>query len=74
MSRNFIPVALAIGAGVCTGYYAFQPALQELQAEREGKVNAVPSVSGSSQQQQQQQLPTPQSAGGASEVGKSAGQ
>ncbi|KAJ6096450.1 hypothetical protein N7486_007196 [Penicillium sp. IBT 16267x] len=30
MSRNFIPAALAIGVGVLTGYYAFQPALQAL--------------------------------------------
>ncbi|CAI7573774.1 hypothetical protein N7533_005068 [Penicillium manginii] len=34
MSRNFIPVALAIGVGVYTGYYTFQPAFQELAAEK----------------------------------------
>ncbi|KAF7131267.1 hypothetical protein CNMCM5793_004372 [Aspergillus hiratsukae] len=34
MSRNFIPAALAIGMGILTGYYTFQPALQELQTEK----------------------------------------
>ncbi|GIJ88947.1 hypothetical protein Asppvi_007875 [Aspergillus pseudoviridinutans] len=34
MSRNFIPAALAIGMGILTGYYTFQPALQELQIEK----------------------------------------
>ncbi|CAI7672232.1 unnamed protein product [Penicillium pancosmium] len=43
MSRNFIPVALAIGVGVYTGYYTFQPAFQELAAEKtQGNGPATP--------------------------------
>ncbi|KAF4214006.1 hypothetical protein CNMCM5878_009756 [Aspergillus fumigatiaffinis] len=38
MSRNFIPAALAIGVGILTGYYTFQPALQELQIEKHSRV------------------------------------
>ncbi|KAJ5688748.1 hypothetical protein N7462_003140 [Penicillium macrosclerotiorum] len=34
MSRNFLPVVLAIGVGVFTGYYTFQPTFQQLAAER----------------------------------------
>ncbi|KAJ5093707.1 hypothetical protein N7456_009568 [Penicillium angulare] len=34
MSRNFITAAVTIGVGVFTGYYAFQPALQELAVQR----------------------------------------
>ncbi|OJJ47169.1 hypothetical protein ASPZODRAFT_132123 [Penicilliopsis zonata CBS 506.65] len=34
MSRNFLPAVLAIGVGVFTGYYTFQPALRELQTEK----------------------------------------
>ncbi|KAJ5290848.1 hypothetical protein N7478_000099 [Penicillium angulare] len=34
MSRNFITAAVTIGVGVFTGYYAFQPALQELAIQR----------------------------------------
>ncbi|KAL6235190.1 hypothetical protein BDW75DRAFT_240360 [Aspergillus navahoensis] len=34
MSRNFIPVVLAIAIGVGTGYYTFQPALRELQSNK----------------------------------------
>ncbi|PTU19554.1 hypothetical protein P175DRAFT_0559112 [Aspergillus ochraceoroseus IBT 24754] len=33
MSRNFIPATLAIGVGIATGYYTFQPALREFQTE-----------------------------------------
>ncbi|OJJ80578.1 uncharacterized protein ASPGLDRAFT_854452 [Aspergillus glaucus CBS 516.65] len=34
MSRNFIPAVLAIGMGVFTGYYTFQPALKDLEHEK----------------------------------------
>ncbi|KAJ5226026.1 hypothetical protein N7468_007251 [Penicillium chermesinum] len=34
MSRNLIPAVLAIGVGVFTGYYTFQPAFQEIAIER----------------------------------------
>ncbi|KAJ5792544.1 uncharacterized protein N7503_008522 [Penicillium pulvis] len=34
MSRNFITAALTIGVGVFTGYYTFQPALQELAVQK----------------------------------------
>ncbi|PYH70264.1 uncharacterized protein BO88DRAFT_403892 [Aspergillus vadensis CBS 113365] len=36
MSRNWIPALMAIGMGVWTGYYTFQPALRELQSEKTG--------------------------------------
>ncbi|QQK42671.1 hypothetical protein Pdw03_6572 [Penicillium digitatum] len=35
MSRNFFPAIFAIGVGVFTGYYTFQPTFQQLQYERE---------------------------------------
>ncbi|KAJ5129415.1 uncharacterized protein N7515_005454 [Penicillium bovifimosum] len=35
MSRNFVPALLAIGVGVFTGYYTFQPTFQQLQYEKE---------------------------------------
>ncbi|KAJ5666041.1 uncharacterized protein N7477_008489 [Penicillium maclennaniae] len=34
MSRNFFPVIMAIGVGVFTGYYTFQPTFQQLAAEK----------------------------------------
>ncbi|BCR88251.1 uncharacterized protein ACHE_40815A [Aspergillus chevalieri] len=34
MTRNFIPAVLAIGMGVFTGYYTFQPALKDLQHDK----------------------------------------
>jgi hypothetical protein len=34
MSRNFFPVVMAIGVGVFTGYYTFQPTFQQLAAEK----------------------------------------
>ncbi|KAE8349357.1 hypothetical protein BDV28DRAFT_141416 [Aspergillus coremiiformis] len=33
MSRNWIPALVAIGVGVFSGYYTFQPVLKELQTE-----------------------------------------
>ncbi|RLL98576.1 hypothetical protein CFD26_107809 [Aspergillus turcosus] len=42
MSRNFIPAALAIGMGILTGYYTFQPALQEIQIEKRKPQSYVP--------------------------------
>ncbi|PLB55719.1 hypothetical protein P170DRAFT_471123 [Aspergillus steynii IBT 23096] len=35
MSRNFFPAIMAIGMGVYTGYYTFNPAFRELQSEKE---------------------------------------
>ncbi|THC95844.1 hypothetical protein EYZ11_004671 [Aspergillus tanneri] len=35
MSRNFIPALLAIGMGVFTGYYTFNPAFRELHSDKE---------------------------------------
>ncbi|PYI07637.1 hypothetical protein BO78DRAFT_396259 [Aspergillus sclerotiicarbonarius CBS 121057] len=35
MSRNWVPALMAIGMGVWTGYYSFQPALRDLQSEKE---------------------------------------
>ncbi|KAJ5776187.1 uncharacterized protein N7511_001198 [Penicillium nucicola] len=34
MSRNFVPALLAIGVGVFTGYYTFQPTFQQMQHEK----------------------------------------
>ncbi|CAI7644712.1 unnamed protein product [Penicillium glandicola] len=35
MSRNFVPALFAIGVGIFTGYYTFQPTFQQLQYEKE---------------------------------------
>ncbi|PLN81020.1 hypothetical protein BDW42DRAFT_194048 [Aspergillus taichungensis] len=35
MGRNFFPAVFAIGMGIVSGYYTFQPSFQELQIERE---------------------------------------
>ncbi|KAJ5603651.1 hypothetical protein N7537_006607 [Penicillium hordei] len=35
MSRNFFPAIFAIGVGIFTGYYTFQPTFQQLQYERQ---------------------------------------
>ncbi|OOQ90233.1 hypothetical protein PEBR_05644 [Penicillium brasilianum] len=35
MSRNFFPVVMAIGVGVFTGYYTFQPTFQQMAIEKE---------------------------------------
>ncbi|KAE8147759.1 hypothetical protein BDV25DRAFT_142451 [Aspergillus avenaceus] len=34
MSRNHIPALVAIGVGIFTGYYTFQPSLKELQVDK----------------------------------------
>ncbi|KAE8165969.1 hypothetical protein BDV40DRAFT_257285 [Aspergillus tamarii] len=36
MSRNWIPALVAIGVGVFSGYYTFQPLLKDLQMEKTG--------------------------------------
>ncbi|KAE8376444.1 hypothetical protein BDV26DRAFT_294101 [Aspergillus bertholletiae] len=36
MSRNWIPALVAIGVGVFSGYYTFQPLLKDLQMEKAG--------------------------------------
>ncbi|GLI76303.1 hypothetical protein PoHVEF18_004574 [Penicillium ochrochloron] len=35
MSRNFFPVVMAIGVGVFTGYYTFQPTFQQMAIEKD---------------------------------------
>ncbi|KAF3028946.1 hypothetical protein E8E15_009362 [Penicillium rubens] len=35
MSRNFFPALFAIGVGVFTGYYTFQPTFKQLQYEKQ---------------------------------------
>ncbi|PLB40210.1 uncharacterized protein BDW47DRAFT_123720 [Aspergillus candidus] len=35
MGRNLFPAVFAIGMGIVSGYYTFQPSFQELQSERE---------------------------------------
>ncbi|KAJ5133590.1 uncharacterized protein N7443_004789 [Penicillium atrosanguineum] len=40
MSRNFFPVVMAIGVGVFTGYYTFQPTFQQLAAEKPPSVQS----------------------------------
>ncbi|KAF7593725.1 hypothetical protein BBP40_011017 [Aspergillus hancockii] len=42
MSRNWIPALVAIGVGVFTGYYTFQPALKELQNDKVTSQRAQP--------------------------------
>ncbi|KAJ5089748.1 hypothetical protein N7532_008432 [Penicillium argentinense] len=34
MSRNLFPVVIAIGVGVFTGYYTFQPSFQQLAIDK----------------------------------------
>ncbi|KAL5051485.1 hypothetical protein BDW71DRAFT_202662 [Aspergillus fruticulosus] len=60
MSRNFIPVVLAIAMGVGTGYYTFQPALRELQSNK-GTIARPPSGSQSLPAAQQSQPQQPAS-------------
>ncbi|KAJ5773026.1 hypothetical protein N7457_007922 [Penicillium paradoxum] len=42
MSRNFVPALLAIGVGVFTGYYTFQPTFQQLQYEKDHSQKTTP--------------------------------
>ncbi|KAF3388867.1 hypothetical protein F1880_003883, partial [Penicillium rolfsii] len=35
MSRNFFPVVMAIGVGIFTGYYTFQPTFQQMAIEKD---------------------------------------
>ncbi|KAJ5190894.1 uncharacterized protein N7498_009879 [Penicillium cinerascens] len=44
MSRNFFPVVMAIGVGVFTGYYTFQPTFQQLAAEKAPDSQPYPPV------------------------------
>ncbi|KAL4893170.1 hypothetical protein BDV59DRAFT_202141 [Aspergillus ambiguus] len=46
MSRNWFPALIAIGMGVFTGYYTFQPALKELQVEKDQSLRGHPHASG----------------------------
>ncbi|PYI24712.1 hypothetical protein BO86DRAFT_402892 [Aspergillus japonicus CBS 114.51] len=82
MSRNFVPVALSIGAGVLGGYYVWQPYFKEMQQhqhqhqhQQQQSLNSTSTGSTAPQSQ----VPTPQEAGSASTtgdmgVGKAAGQ
>ncbi|GES57174.1 hypothetical protein ANI_1_220024 [Aspergillus terreus] len=55
MSRNWFPAIMAIGMGVFTGYYTFQPALKELQVEKgQGQRGQLPAPG--------QQAPSPTNA------------
>ncbi|OQE88298.1 hypothetical protein PENNAL_c0017G02151 [Penicillium nalgiovense] len=42
MSRNFFPALFAIGVGVFTGYYTFQPTFKQLQYEQQQAQKASP--------------------------------
>ncbi|KAL5003552.1 hypothetical protein BDV10DRAFT_180667 [Aspergillus recurvatus] len=60
MSRNFIPVVLAIAMGIGTGYYTFQPALRELQSNKgtiAGPLSGNQSLPAAQQSQPQPQQP-----------------
>ncbi|PYH44845.1 uncharacterized protein BP01DRAFT_357190 [Aspergillus saccharolyticus JOP 1030-1] len=50
MSRNFVPVVLAIGAGICSGYYVWQPIFKDLQNQKNGGVVKLEDASALSQQ------------------------
>ncbi|KAJ5595962.1 hypothetical protein N7450_002420 [Penicillium hetheringtonii] len=73
MSRNFLPVALAIGVGVFTGYYTFQPTFQQLAIEKvhgngpagpQSNAGAPSSINGpSADVNSQSSKPTPGAAG-----------
>ncbi|KAJ5322467.1 hypothetical protein N7452_010756 [Penicillium brevicompactum] len=44
MSRNFVPALFAIGVGIFTGYYTFNPTFAQLQYEKEhARQSSVPS-------------------------------
>ncbi|OQD72461.1 hypothetical protein PENDEC_c021G05948 [Penicillium decumbens] len=47
MSRNLFPVVMAIGVGVFTGYYTFQPTFQQLAAERAPATQPYPPAASS---------------------------
>ncbi|KAI3223038.1 uncharacterized protein N7518_005032 [Penicillium psychrosexuale] len=42
MSRNLFPAIFAIGVGVFTSYYTFQPTFQQLQYERQQSQKTSP--------------------------------
>ncbi|KAL4741541.1 hypothetical protein BDV11DRAFT_182858 [Aspergillus similis] len=57
MSRNFIPVVLAVAMGVGTGYYTFQPALRELQSSKGNIARSPPGSQSLPAAQQSKQQP-----------------
>ncbi|KAL2820445.1 hypothetical protein BJX63DRAFT_380798 [Aspergillus granulosus] len=59
MSRNFFPVALAVGMGIATSYYTFQPMLRDLQAENKSGLQLDSSKSQSPEKQQPKEAPGP---------------
>ncbi|KAJ6072755.1 hypothetical protein N7467_010840 [Penicillium canescens] len=60
MSRNFVPALLAIGVGVFTGYYTFQPTFQQLQYEKANANRQPTTLSDLSASKQKADAPTPQ--------------
>ncbi|RAH66557.1 uncharacterized protein BO66DRAFT_474094 [Aspergillus aculeatinus CBS 121060] len=86
MSRNFVPVALSIGAGVLGGYYVWQPYFKEMQQRQQHQLQQSLNPT-STESAPQSQVPTstptptptpqeavPPSATGDSGSGKTAGQ
>ncbi|KAL2828829.1 hypothetical protein BJY01DRAFT_228227 [Aspergillus pseudoustus] len=57
MSRNFFPVALAVGMGIATSYYTFQPMLRDIQAEKKSGLQLGPGQHQSQSQSREQQQP-----------------
>ncbi|KAJ5826222.1 hypothetical protein N7474_003360 [Penicillium riverlandense] len=67
MSRNFVPAALSIGVGIFTeppstkigtGYYIFQPAIRELEAEKSKTHQSPPAQAPASQSSPVQSPPS----------------
>ncbi|KAL1883051.1 hypothetical protein VTK73DRAFT_126 [Phialemonium thermophilum] len=42
LSRNYLPLALAVVIGIANGYYAFNPSFQELRGQREQDIHGRP--------------------------------
>ncbi|OJK00800.1 hypothetical protein ASPACDRAFT_1855346 [Aspergillus aculeatus ATCC 16872] len=53
MSRNFVPVALSIGAGVLGGYYVWQPYFKEMQLHQQHQQSLNSESTGSTAPQSQ---------------------
>ncbi|KAJ0422854.1 hypothetical protein BJY00DRAFT_279572 [Aspergillus carlsbadensis] len=54
MSRNFVPVVLAVATGIATSYYTFQPVFRDLEAEKKSGLRLGPGQSHSQSAEQQQ--------------------
>ncbi|KAL3449716.1 hypothetical protein BJX65DRAFT_271707 [Aspergillus insuetus] len=55
MSRNFVPVVLAVATGIATSYYTFQPVFRDLEAEKKSGLRLGPGSQSHSQPAEQQQ-------------------